>query len=110
MLVKAIAFVAAILSARAGIASTFGVNDPGNPNGYAQCLHRPLCASDFGVALPRSYPCGTTVWVYSPRTGRAIVARKIDVGPAHCLVDLSTAAARALGSNGWERVIMVVVK
>jgi rare lipoprotein A len=58
------------------------------------------------TAAHRTLPFGTRVKVTNPRNGRSVVVRINDRGPFHGnrIIDLSTAAARAIGISGTGRV------
>ena len=96
-----------------GTATTFWADgDPGNPvnlnacHGRAPGIPRVLRDDRLGVAHKR-LPCGSRVWLYCPRTGRSVVARVVDWGPLHAMVDLSRATSRALRHNGKEPIFLV---
>lgn len=90
-----------------GIATNFSPSgDPWNPVPYAACLHRDLRDTDLVVAH-RTLPCGSRVYLYNIRNGRAVWARVGDRGPRRAMVDLAPATTRALRANGFERVLMV---
>lgn len=103
----------AALGLRFGNATTFRAVDRGNPNPHLACVfdrhfkHRILDdRRDVGVALPTRYACLSRVFVYNRRTHRGAVFRVLDRGPAHALVDLTPLAAKAIGSNGNEQVVL----
>lgn len=64
------------------------------------------------TAAHRTLPFGTRVLVQSAKTGRSIVVRINDRGPARWTgkdIDLSEGAARAIGMRGSETIHMSVV-
>ena len=94
---------------KTGIATSFGINDKYNPNEYAACLHRNLRETDHVVAH-RTLPCGSTLIVFNPRTNKMTRATVGDRGPRSALVDLGYPVAKAIGLNGYEKVVLVYVK
>ena len=86
--------------------------DVANPNPRNGChLKAPHISrylnDDELVIAHKTLPCGSWAFVYNPRTGRSVVARKTDWGPRNGLLDCSKATARAIGLNGLETVIVV---
>jgi rare lipoprotein A len=63
------------------------------------------------TAAHRSLPFGTLVRVTHKRTGRSVVVRINDRGPfvGGRIIDLTPAAARAIGFNGLAPVEVTVV-
>jgi rare lipoprotein A len=63
------------------------------------------------IAAHRSYPFGTMVRVTNRKNGRSVVVRIIDRGPfiRGRVIDVSPAAARALGFSGLAPVVLAVV-
>ncbi len=63
------------------------------------------------TAAHRSLPFGTLVRVTNERTGRSVVVRINDRGPfvRGRIIDLTPAAARAIGFSGLARVNVTVV-
>jgi rare lipoprotein A len=63
------------------------------------------------IAAHRSFPFGTMVRVTNRKNGRSVVVRIIDRGPyiRGRVIDLSPAAARALGFSGLAPVVLAVV-
>ncbi len=63
------------------------------------------------IAAHRSYPFGTMVRVTNRRNGRSVVVRIIDRGPfiRGRVIDISPAAARALGFSGIAPVTLAVL-
>jgi len=96
-----------------GVATTFwSRGDPGNPDPSNACWLRaprvsPRLRDDQLVFAHRTLPCGSYALVVNLRTGLSVVARKVDWGPRHALVDLSKRLARTVGSNGMEPVLVV---
>jgi hypothetical protein len=110
-------------------ASIFGDEDDEMKGGEAVCLHRDLRPDDIGIAH-RDLPCGTRVRLRNPRTGREVVAKVVDHGPYGAkvgkrwvikrkasdpgiwrgCVDLTSRAARMIGHNGFEPVILTVIQ
>lgn len=64
------------------------------------------------TAAHRSLPFGTRVRVTNSRTGRSVVVRINDRGPFHGgrAIDLSHAAARAIGMGGTANVALAVMR
>jgi rare lipoprotein A len=62
------------------------------------------------TAAHRTLPFGTSVTVVNNRNGRAVVVRINDRGPfvAGRVIDLSPAAARAIGVSGLAPVSLTV--
>jgi rare lipoprotein A len=92
------ALAASPASAQTGIASINGA-------GPAACGGR-VHPSEL-TAAHRTLPCGATVRVTNLRNGRSVVVRINDRGPAawtHRIIDLTPAAARALGFSGLAPV------
>jgi rare lipoprotein A len=84
-----------------GLASWYGHRFHGRPTASGE----PFDADAF-TAAHRTLPFGTRVRVRHVANGRAVVVRINDRGPARRdrLIDLSLAAARALGLHGLARV------
>ncbi len=91
-------------SAECGIASNYSTGRV-TANGER---YRPQAVS----AAHRRLPFGTKVAVVNRRTGRSIVVRINDRGPfvAGRIIDLSKAAARALGGGDLTPVCLQVVR
>lgn len=105
--------LALTLGLRFGIATTFSRHDAGNPNPALACVydrhfkHKILDDQhDIGIALPRRYACLSHVFIYNRRTHRGDIFRVLDRGPKNALVDMTKLAARKIGSNGKDPVIM----
>jgi rare lipoprotein A len=62
------------------------------------------------TAAHRSLPFGTRLRVTNPQTGRSILVRVNDRGPfsANRIIDLSRAAAQAIGLQGVGLVVIVL--
>jgi rare lipoprotein A len=89
-------------SAQEGIASVYsGERTANGEYAYASGL----------TAAHRSLPFGTRVRVTNHQTGRSVVVRINDRGPfvAGRIIDLTPAAARALGMDGLARVSVEVL-
>lgn len=89
------------LHAEEGIASVYG-----SESGSRRADGKPFRPSEIGCAS-RTLRLGTTHRVTVIATGRSILCPVNDYGPAawtHRLLDLSVAAARALGVGGLARV------
>jgi rare lipoprotein A len=89
-------------SAQEGIASVYsGERTANGEYAYATGL----------TAAHRSLPFGTRVRVTNHQTGRSVVVRINDRGPfvAGRIIDLTPAAARALGMDGLARVSVEVL-
>ena len=89
-------------SAQEGIASVYsGERTANGEYAYAAGL----------TAAHRSLPFGTRVRVTNHQTGRSVVVRINDRGPfvAGRIIDLTPAAARALGMDGLARVSVEVL-
>jgi len=104
-LVLASTFIAAAIglaSAQTGIASVYSGQRTAS-GGYAS-------ASGL-TAAHRSLPFGTLVQVTNQRTGRSVVVRINDRGPfvRGRVIDVTPAAARALGFSGLAPVTLTVV-
>ena len=91
-----------VASAQTGIASVYSGQRTAS-GGYAS-------ASGL-TAAHRSLPFGTLVQVTNQRTGRSVVVRINDRGPfvRGRVIDVSPAAARALGFSGLAPVTLTVV-
>jgi rare lipoprotein A len=63
------------------------------------------------TAASKTLPFGTRVRVTNARNGRSVVVRINDRGPfvAGRIIDLSTAAARAIGMDGLAQVTLEIV-
>ncbi len=102
-----VAFVIALpmtASAQAGIASVYGYSGGRTADGEKM--------STAGLtAAHRTLPFGTLVRVTNARNGRSVVVRINDRGPfvAGRVIDLTPAAARALGFSGLAKVSLDVV-
>ncbi len=124
----------AILSSRwdqRGIASVYyNGHDGKHAGGGLACLWKHPKGNHVDPTLRfvahRTWPCGTVVEVYLPRTGKNTLAvvqdrgpygavhegkwvlkvRRSDPGVHRGIVDLSPGTAEALGHNGWERVYL----
>lgn len=59
-------------------------------------------------AAHRSLPCGSLARVQNVRNGRSVVVRIVDRGPyvPGAIIDLTPAAARAIGSEGRATVVV----
>jgi len=91
-------------SAQSGIASVYGYSGGRTANGERM--------SDGALtAAHRSLPFGTLVRVTNERNGRSIVVRINDRGPfvSGRVIDLTPAAAHALGFSGLTTVNLDVV-
>ena len=99
-----------IINSQIGIATTFwAVDDPGNPNNYASCLHKTLDDNELVIAHP-TLPCKSSVLLYNLRTGHLVKAIVGDRGPRHALVDLSLGTAKSLHANGFEEIVLIPLK
>jgi len=94
--------LAASAHAQSGIASVYSGERTANGE-YAHAGHL--------TAAHRSLPFGTLVRVTHKRTGRSVVVRINDRGPfvGGRIIDLTPAAARAIGFNGLAPVEVTVV-
>ena len=93
--------------AKYGLATTFSsANDPGNPNPLCYCNNQVLKDDDLVVAHP-TLPCRSKVFLYNPRTRKRIIAKVMDRGPRHAMIDLSEGATKALKSNKYEKIFML---
>ncbi len=91
-------------SAQSGIASVYGYSGDRTANGERM--------SDSALtAAHRSLPFGTLVRVTNERNGRSVVVRINDRGPfvSGRVIDLTPAAAQALGFSGLAEVNLDVV-
>jgi hypothetical protein len=107
-----------------GLATRFG--DPGDrlTGKHLSCTHQHIQPGQLACAH-RTLPCGTTLILENPRTGRFAVCEVLDRGPFGAIMptgqwgvkirkhepgawrgilDLSPAVADALGHNGRERI------
>jgi len=92
-----------------GTATNFSAsNDPWNPNPLLYCTNRIMTDTELIVAHP-VLPCGSKVFLYAPRTQRAVVAQVSDRGPRRALVDLAPATTKALKANGRELVYLIPI-
>ncbi|MBV9237843.1 MAG: septal ring lytic transglycosylase RlpA family protein [Xanthobacteraceae bacterium] len=94
--------LAASAHAQSGIASVYSGERTANGE-YAHAGHL--------TAAHRSLPFGTLVRVTHKHTGRSVVVRINDRGPfvGGRIIDLTPAAARAIGFNGLAPVEVTVV-
>ena len=90
-----VVFVSSVLGAEQGIASYYGAGEPLNPNTAMNIPFDPRlmeCAS-------WDYPLGSVLQVTSVRTGRSVIVRVTDRGPARRLkrlLDLTREAFSAI--------------
>lgn len=88
-----------------GIASWYGARFHGRTTASGEIFDK-----DEFTAAHKTLPFGTRVWVRNPRTGRQVLVRINDRGPfaSNRVIDLSTAAARALGlkARGFGAVVL----
>lgn len=91
-------------SAQSGIASVYGYEGGKTASGERM-------SNSALTAAHRTLPFGTLVRVTNNRTGRSVVVRINDRGPfvAGRVIDLSPAAASALGFSGLANVTLDVV-
>jgi rare lipoprotein A len=93
---------------QSGIASVYG-----NGDGYGgrKTASGEIMRPKLLTAAHRSLPFGTRVRVSNRRNGRAVVVKINDRGPfiRGRVIDLSPAAARALGFSGLARVTLDVI-
>jgi len=89
---------------QSGIAATYSHKGKKTANGEGS-------NSEDMTAAHRSLPFGTMVRVTNVQNGRSVVVRINDRGPftRGRVIDLSSAAARALGFSGLARVKLSVV-
>ena len=87
-----------------GIAATYSQNDKKTASGEEINIEKMTAAH-------RSLPFGTMVRVTNSQNGRSVVVRINDRGPftRGRVIDLTPAAARALGFSGLARVTLSVV-
>ena len=103
-------------------ATQFGPNDVHNPDAHLACWrslgrgYNDLLTNEDMVVAHRTLPCGSFVYVCSPRTLRCTSARVGDRGPFGryrrgkrrgqfvSMLDLAPAVARRIGFNGYEPV------
>ena len=83
--------------AQEGIASWYGPGFHGRPTASGERFN-----TNALTAAHRTLPLGSRVLVTNRQTGRSVVVRINDRGPfvAGRVIDLSRAAARAIGING----------
>jgi rare lipoprotein A len=93
-----------VASAQSGIASVYVYSGHRTASGEAM-------SPGALTAAHRTLPFGTMVRVTNNRTGRSVVVRINDRGPfvAGRVIDLSPAAAQALGVSGLAQVTLDVV-
>jgi hypothetical protein len=107
-----------------GVATRYG--DPGDKltGKHLSCTHQHIQPTDL-VCAHRTLPCGTTLILENPRTGRFALCEVLDRGPFGAIMptgqwgvkihknepgdwrgilDLSPAVAEALAHNGRERI------
>lgn len=91
-----------------GVSTIFGHSswDRSNPHSRLACYHRDISDRDLIIAH-NTLPCGTRVWLFSPRTGLSTTAVVGDRGPRHAYADLSREVARRLAHNGKEPILLV---
>ncbi len=104
VLAAAIIGVPMAASAESGIASVYGHESGKTASGER-------AATEGLTAAHRTLPFGTLVRVTNNRTGRSVVVRINDRGPfvRGRVIDLTPAAARALGFSGLAQVTLDVV-
>jgi rare lipoprotein A len=104
-LVLLLSFWSSSANAQSGMASHYShagkrtaSGEPANPGGM--------------TAAHRSLPFGTRVMVTNRKNGRSVVVRINDRGPfvRGRVIDLSTAAARAIGFSGVAPVTLAVLR
>ncbi|MGN6103011.1 MAG: septal ring lytic transglycosylase RlpA family protein [Devosia sp.] len=105
-----IAWTAPSVSAglRCGIASWYGTE-----SGRRTANGERFPTREATAAMPSRSMLGRHVIVRDMRTGRSVRVRINDIGPAKWtgrIIDLSPAAARALGGKGLWRVCLSVVR
>lgn len=109
-----IAFLAALLLSlpspafpSSGLASWYGPGFHGKQTASGEFFNQ-----EEYTAAHRRMPMGTEVFVTNLRTGRTVLVRINDRGPfvKGRVIDLSHAAARAIGLEGVEPVRMVVLE
>ena len=102
-----------------------GKNDPSNPNPHLACIrvpgkkhHKILDDKTDMVVAHRTLPCRTRVLIHNPRTSRSTIAivgdrmgyhRRKD-GSFFSELDLAPAVARAVRSNGFEKMLIVALE
>jgi rare lipoprotein A len=96
----------ALASVQTGIASVYSTLDSGHRTASGERL-----SNGAFTAAHRTLPFGTRVRVTNNRNGRSIVVRINDRGPfvRGRVIDVTPAAARALGFSGLARVTLMVV-
>lgn len=89
--------------AQEGIASWYGPGFHGRPTASGERFN-----ANALTAAHRTLPLGSRVLVTNRHTGRSVVVRVNDRGPfiAGRIIDLSRAAARAIGMNGVAHVTL----
>jgi rare lipoprotein A len=91
-----------------GIASWYGAE-----SGHRTATGEYFDGSSLTAAMPSRSMLGKRVRVTDMRTGRSVVVRVNDIGPArwtHRVIDLSRASARALGMGGLARVCVLLTE
>ena len=113
----ALSLGASILAPAAAVAAPTGKAASGMASWYGPGFHGRRTASgetfnaNAMTAAHRTLPFGTRVRVANKRTGRSVVVRINDRGPyAHGrIIDLSQAAAQAIGVSGVAQVSLAKV-
>lgn len=102
LVIGTIVFSAASARAQSGIASVYS----GGRTANGEVAH-----AGGMTAAHRSLPFGTRVRVTNHKTGRSVVVRINDRGPfiRGRVIDLTPAAARAIGFNGLAHVSLSVI-
>ncbi len=93
------------LSDVSGIASIYGVGSGRTANGERANVHGLTAAH-------RTLPFGTRVAVTNRRNGRSVIVRINDRGPfvRGRVIDLTPAAARAIGFTGLTQVSLAIMR
>lgn len=106
-LLKVVALLRALATGQVGVATTFwSIDDPYNPDSGMACYRGKKLVDSARLVAHPTLPCKSRVFLYNLRTRKSTVAIVADRGPKRALVDLSRGAAKAIGSNGMEQVLM----
>lgn len=108
-MVNVVLLLSLLSHGQTGLGTVFGSShrDRHNPNSHLACARRQELDERTLVVAHNTLPCRSQVWLFNPRTGRSTVARVMDRGPRHALIDMSPAVATALAHNGKEPVLLV---
>lgn len=100
-----LAVMICVLHAEQGVASRYSTRDSDQSGTRVACPGRRMIDGAL-TAAHRTRPCGSLVTVTNRANGRSVVVTVIDRGPfvRGRIIDLTPAAADALGFRGLARV------